>query len=87
MDYLKFAADNARRQFSAPQDVQKRARALMLGLRMRWQSLADVRTPPDSAAWAQCEQDCEHLIIEALTGRNDAAYAAYLKGEQPDPRD
>ena len=68
MDYLKFAADNARREF----------RVTRAAIRLEF---------PDAyyvAGVGWCGPDWEKAAAKEQNARD---YAAYLKGEQPDPRD
>ncbi len=75
MDYLKFAADNARRQFCWRHNDYVIARSKVCPLCAARRILTHLSESPTTPP--------EGVIVE----QPDSSYAAYLKGEQPDPRD
>lgn len=71
-DYFVFAADNARREFQAE------PKKLELVNDVFCPSCGDADAGPDAG---------ERCPICGRLSPEEIAYAAYLKGEQPDPRD
>ena len=87
MDYLKFAADNARREFQ-PENTATNLSAVnrqfpkyTLGSNYGC-TICQVHHYQTDALYN------EHMMSQDKHGiQIDPVYAAYLKGEQPDPRD
>ncbi len=71
MDYKQFAVDNARRQFQAPR-------------------FGDIPIRTDATLCDKDEiwmENPDGTAVKVWPPDEDPAYVAYLKGEQPDPRD